>query len=276
MARRPWDDPWHRYAESRPLPVADGITTSRQRGAMADTWWSKRFIEVLDSYGLGTRMQRGRRYARSGQLLSLEVTPGLLLAQVQGSRRTPYVVSIRMDVPDPAAWSNLQDALEAKVAFVARLLNGEVPPELESACTDAGIALFPATWSQLHTTCSCPDWENPCKHLAAALYVFADQLDADPWLLFTWRGRSRDELLAHLATRSAVSEPDNVPAWWPLTPGHTDLGRVRWHAPDLDPPEPADRVLARLAPLDATYGPSRIDELIAAAYPVLAELDEER
>ncbi|HEX4976430.1 MAG TPA: hypothetical protein VFV40_01065, partial [Nocardioides sp.] len=77
--RRSWDDPWNRYPESRPIPTADGIATSKQRGAMASTWWSKRFTDVLESYGLGTRMQRGRRYARAGQVLSIDVTPGLLV-----------------------------------------------------------------------------------------------------------------------------------------------------------------------------------------------------
>ncbi len=273
MPRRPWDDPWHRYAESRPLPTTDGIATSRQRGAMAETWWSRRFVDMLDSYGLGTRMQRGRRYARSGQVLSLEVSPGLLLAQVQGSRRTPYLVSIRAEAPAEVAWSRLQEALQTKVGFVARLLDGEVPPELEDACRRSGVALFPATWATLTATCSCPDWENPCKHLAAVLYVFADQLDADPWLLFRWRGRSREELLAHLDALSAQPGGDDVVAWWPLTPGHTDLGRVRWRPPDPNPPEPADQVLARLAPLDASHAGVPIDQVVAAAYPVLVEGD---
>jgi uncharacterized Zn finger protein len=94
MACRSWDDPWHQYPESRPLPAVDGIATSKQRG---------------------------RRYARSGQVLSLAVTPGLVVAQVQGSRRTPYLVSIRAAVPSAKAWTKLQDALQAKIGFVARL-----------------------------------------------------------------------------------------------------------------------------------------------------------
>ena len=83
MAGRGWNDPWNRYPESVPLPTKDGIATSKQRGAMAGTWWSKRFVEVLESYGLGGRMGRGRRYARSGQVMSLDVQAGLLVAQVQ-------------------------------------------------------------------------------------------------------------------------------------------------------------------------------------------------
>jgi uncharacterized Zn finger protein len=273
MAGRSWDDPWNHYPESRPLAPVDGIATSKQRGAMASTWWSKRFVDVLDSYGLGTRMKRGRRYARSGQVLSLEVTPGLIVAQVQGSRRTPYLVAIRSAVPAEKAWMKLQDALQAKVGFVARLLDGEVPPELEEACSDAGIALFPTLWSQLTATCNCPDWENPCKHLAAVLYVFADQLDDDPWLLLNWRGRTRDELLAHLDALSPAADDDGLPAWWPLVPGRTDLDRTRWRTPYANPPDPAHNALARLQPLDVEHAKVPVEVYLATAYPVLTDPD---
>lgn len=274
MARRSWDDPWNKYPESRPIPTDDGIATTKQRGAMATSWWSKRFVEVLESYGLGTRMQRGRRYARSGQVLSIDVTPGLLVAQIQGSRRTPYLASIRSDPPRDAAWDRLQQAMQARVGFVARLLAGEVPTELEAACTDAGIDLFPDRWSQLQASCNCPDWENPCKHLAAVLYVFADQLDTDPWLLLTWRGRTREQLLAHLDALSATGRTDGLPTWWPLVPGSTELDRLRWRPPVASPPAQADATLARLQPLDATFAEMPIIELVAAAYPVLVTPDE--
>lgn len=272
--RRSWDDPWNRYPESRPIPTADGIATSKQRGAMASTWWSKRFTDVLESYGLGTRMQRGRRYARAGQVLSIDVTPGLLVAQIQGSRRTPYVASIRATQPSEAAWERVEQALRSRVGFVARLLAGEVPPDLETACAEVGLDLFPDRWSQLQANCSCPDWENPCKHLAAVLYVFADQLDADPWLLLTWRGRTREQLLAHLDALSPTGRADGLPAWWPLVPGGTDIDRLRWRPPLASPPTAPGAILARLHTLDAAFDGTPIAELIAAAYPALVVNDD--
>lgn len=272
--RRSWDDPWNRYPESRPIPTVDGIATSKQRGAMASTWWSKRFTDVLESYGLGTRMQRGRRYARAGQVLSIDVTPGLLVAQIQGSRRTPYLASIRSRQPDEAAWERVEQALRSRVGFVARLLAGEVPPDLEAACAEAGLDLFPDRWSQLQANCSCPDWENPCKHLAAVLYVFADQLDADPWLLLTWRGRTREQLLAHLDALSPTGRADGLPVWWPLVPGGTDIDGLRWRPPVASPPAAPDAILARLHPLDATFDDTPIVERVAAAYPALV-LDDD-
>jgi hypothetical protein len=275
MPRRSWDDPWKRYPESRPIPTTDGVATTKQRGAMASTWWSKRFTAVLESFGLGTRMQRGRRYARSGQVLSIDVTPGLLVAQIQGSRRTPYMASIRAAPVPEQAWDRLEEALRAQVGLVARLLAGEVPAELESACDDAGIDLFPTRWSHLQASCNCPDWENPCKHLAAVLYVFADQLDGDPWLLLTWRGRTRDQLLAHLEALSAGGRPDGIPVWWPLVPGATDVPRLRWQPPAATPPTRPDAVLARLADLDATVAGTPVGELLPAAYTALARSEEE-
>lgn len=272
--RRPWDDPWNRYPESRPIPTTDGIATSKQRGAMASTWWSKRFTDILESYGLGTRMQRGRRYARAGQVLSIDVTPGLLVAQIQGSRRTPYVASIRATQPGEAAWERVELALRSRVGFVARLLAGEVPPDLETACAEAGLDLFPDRWSQLQANCSCPDWENPCKHLAAVLYVFADQLDADPWMLLTWRGRTREQLLAHLDALSPTGRTDGLPAWWPLVPGGTDLDRLRWRPPVASPPTAPDAILARLPTLDAAFDDTPIAELVARAYPALVVNDD--
>lgn len=161
MPRRRWDDPWQQYPASKPIPTEAGIATSKQRGAMAATWWSQRLTELLDSYGLGTRMQRGRRYARQGQLVSFEVQPGLLVAQVQGSRRTPYVVTVAAAMPSESQWSAVELAMRSRVAFAARLIAGEVPPELEAVFDGAGVALLAGRWADIRAACSCPDWENP-------------------------------------------------------------------------------------------------------------------
>lgn len=268
-----WDDRFRDFPESRPLPADGGIATTRQRGAMAERWWSKRFVAVLDSYGLGTRMARGRRYARSGQVLSLEVTPGLLAAQVQGSRRTPYLVTIRAVQVSTDRWDQLGERLAVEVGLAARLLTGELPAELEDVARSLGIELFPTSWRDLRADCNCPDWENPCKHLAAVLYVFADQLDRDPWLLLQWRGRGRDELLAPLEARAgAASAEHQLPVWWPLLPGRIGApgdGEHRWRVPAATPPEPASAVLARLGPLEVSIGEQRVTDLIAAGYGVI-------
>lgn len=270
-----WDAAWDRYPASEPLPAEGGLVTRRQRGAMAATWWSQRFVEVLESYGLGARLQRGRRYARRGQVLGLDVTDGLLVAQVQGSRVLPYVVTVRASQPTEAAWADLEAALRSRVGFVARLLAGELPPELEEAAAAAGATLFPATWDDLLATCSCPDRENPCKHIAAVLYVFADQLDTDPWLLLAWRGRTREQVLAHLtaATPTGGARADGLPVWWPLTPGRVGAAADRANVAALAlarPASPPHRALARLDELGATVAGQDVVDLLHPAYEVLA------
>jgi uncharacterized Zn finger protein len=179
--RRTWDDPWRTYPASKPRSIDGGKASRRQRGAMADTWWSKRLVDLLDSYGLGARMQRGRRYARQGQLVSFDVQPGLVVAQVQGSRSAPYVVSVQFPALDDRQWDRVQHEIDATLQFAARLLAGEVPADPEEVFARAGVPLLPRRWNDLRASCSCPDWEIPCKHVAAVLYVLADRLDDDPW-----------------------------------------------------------------------------------------------
>lgn len=272
MPRRRWDDPWTRYPASVPLPAEGGLATSKQRGPMAATWWSRRFTEVLESYGLGARLQRGRRYARTGQVLSLDVQVTVIAAQVQGSRRIPYVVTISLPEPTAAQWRAIEKALAAKVGFVARLLTGEVPPDLEGVFAAAGMPLFPRSWAGLRARCSCPDPENPCKHIAAVLYVFADLLDGDPWLLLAWRGRTRDQVLEPLlATRPTPLASEEVAPWWPFAPGPLPpLGGQRPVAA-LEQPAPhrPDAVLEALEPLDVTVGGVPLSDLLRSAYDQL-------
>lgn len=278
MPGRNWDDPWQRYPASVPLPATDGIASSKQRGKMADSWWSQRFTEVLESYGLGTRMQRGRRYARQGQVLSLEVRSAALIAQVQGSRRTPYVVTISLPEPTEAHWRSIDAAIAAKVGFVARLLAGELPHDLEEVFEAAGIDLFPATWRTVRSDCSCPDWENPCKHIAAVLYLFADRLDADPWLLLAWRGRSREQILDALRGDTPdAGEDEEVAPWWPFAPGPLPelpvpaLADLHGRRPD----EP-DAVLAAMEPLEVlVLGVTNFTDLLGPAYDSIVDVPDD-
>jgi len=252
---------------------------------MAATWWSRRFVEMLESYGLGTRIQRGRRYARTGQVLSLDVRAATVAAQVQGSRRTPYLVTVSLPEPTPQQWKAIDAAMRSKVGFVARLLAGEVPTDLEDVFRAAGVALFPWTWKELRAHCSCPDWENPCKHIAAVLYLFADQLDTDPWLLLAWRGRTREQILEPL--RGSVTSQvaaDEVAPWWPFTgatmPQPDDLAPGTADVQPADPDHP-DAVLDGLEDLDVTVARVPFRAVVRLAYDQLtttggAEVEDAR
>ncbi|MFV2101344.1 SWIM zinc finger family protein [Micromonospora sp. LOL_024] len=228
----------------RPRRVDGGLRARSTRGAIGVSWWSRRFLEVLESFALGTRLTRGRSYARAGQVVSLDVTPGVVRAAVQGSRPRPYQVQVALP-PFPARlWARIEAELAAQAFFSARLLAGDLPAELEELFAGVGAPLFPAAVEELDQRCSCPDAAVPCKHLAATFYLLAEAFDADPFTLLHWRGRGRAQLLARLRELRAVGSapepgvdarelPDPRPGTRPARArsGATDDGREHHPAP---------------------------------------------
>src|SRR5215472_15202195 len=200
-----WDG--EHYPPSRPRKAAGGIKARSKRGPIGEQWWSRRFIEVLESLGLASRMSRGRSYARSGQVLGLDIGTGHVTAGVQGSRPKPYKVRLTVVPLTTAQWAAVEEALAARAVFRARLLAGEMPAEIEEVFAGCGTPLFPRTARDLEMSCSCPDWEVPCKHLAAVCYVLAEAFDDDPFAMLAWRGRGREKLLASLRRISTVPGP---------------------------------------------------------------------
>lgn len=190
-----------------PRRVEGGLRARSARGAIGRSWWSRRFLEVLESFALGTRLTRGRSYARAGQVIRLDVAPGEVTAVVQGSRPRPYDVRIKLPAFPPALWSRVEEELAAQAFFSARLLAGDLPAELEELFAAAGAPLFPVEVAELSQRCSCPDVAVPCKHLAATFYLLAEAFDADPFALLHWRGRSRDELLDRLRVLRGTAAP---------------------------------------------------------------------
>ena len=164
------------------------------------TWWGQRWIEALESMSslYSNRLGRGRTYARAGRVHDLEVRGGKVTARVTGSRATPYRVTIRLTALADRTWSKAIDAMAQQAVFAAQLLAGEMPREIDAAFRTAGASLFPAASSDLETECTCPDWANPCKHVAATHYVLGEAFDKDPFLLFELRGRTRDRVLEAL------------------------------------------------------------------------------
>ena len=192
---------WGYYEPSTPLPVKDGITARSKRGKIGETWWSKRWIAVLKSFNMGARLGRGKKYARQGQVISIDVKPGLVVAKVQGSKRKPYSVEMALEPLNDKQWGQVADNLASRALFAAKLLNGEMPKDIEEAFLESHTPLFPETRSDLDTECSCPDWANPCKHIAAVYYLLAERFDEDPFLLFTLRGWTKEQVLEALRKR---------------------------------------------------------------------------
>ena len=192
------------YGPSKPIEVEGGIKAKSKRGAIGSAWWSARFIAVLESYGMSGRLQRGRSYARKGQVMEFSLGTGKVTALVQGSRPAPYKVTIKVLPLTTAQWKAVESRLASQAVFRAKLLAGEMPLEIESVFDECGTPLFPHSVSDLDMRCSCPDWEVPCKHLAAVCYVLAEAFDEDPFGMLAWRGRGKEELLASLRRGSGA------------------------------------------------------------------------
>ena len=199
--RRP-GPPWPET--SPPISVEGGVKARSKRGAIGEQWWSRRFIDVLESLGMSGRLARGRNYARRGQVIGFELTIGYVTAQVQGSRPNPYRVRIQVLPLTIRQWRRVEEALAAQALFRAKLLAGEMPHEIEQVFAECGTPLFPRSAGDMKSaadmtmSCSCPDWGMPCKHLAAVCYVLAEAFDEDPFGMLAWRGHGREELLTAL------------------------------------------------------------------------------
>jgi uncharacterized Zn finger protein len=229
----PFDRSGQFYDAARPIEVDGGLAVRSKRGKIGEQWWSRRFVDVLEEVCDPGRLTRGRTYARKGQVVDFALSAGQVVARVQGSRPTPYQVTIRIAAFDETQWTEITEALGAQALYRAALLAGEMPREIVDLFTDLGLPLFP---SELNIDCSCPDWGVPCKHGSAALYVLAEAFDDDPFLVLAWRGRAREPLLDALRGTTDPGEAVDplVVAEEPLTDRLTDfyspavsLGRLR-------------------------------------------------
>ncbi len=200
-------DYWDYFEPSRPIKVEGGIKTKSEHGAIGSTWWSKRWVSVLESFNMGARLTRGRSYARQGQVLSIDVQPGLVKARVQGSRPRPYNVEIHLKPLSDQDWDKVTDAMADQAIFAAKLLAGEMPTNIEEAFSAVQLSLFPTAARELETDCSCPDWANPCKHIAAVYYLLAERFDEDPFLIFKLRGRTKEQIIEILRQKRVASLP---------------------------------------------------------------------
>lgn len=177
------------------------------------TWWGKRFIGALENFSDPARLARGRSYANNGRILDYTVVQNIITATVKGSinpyfgvyKEPRYHTTIELTPIKSADWSKAIKYISSKASFVSKLLMNEVPDNIEDAFADLGLHLLPHNKNDFKTNCSCPDWENPCKHIAGVYYLVASQLDNDPFLLFELRGLSKEALQTELA-KSALGK----------------------------------------------------------------------
>ncbi len=160
---------------------------------IATTFWGKAWCDNLESYSdYANRLPRGRSYVRNGSVIDLQITRGKVEALVQGSEL--YKIAIGFSALAPKRWTEFKKRSAGKVVNLLDLLQGRLSKDILADLTAQGTGLFPAP-KEIDLDCSCPDWADMCKHVAAALYGVGARLDEQPELFFTLRGVDMQELV---------------------------------------------------------------------------------
>ena len=203
------------------------------------TWWGQRFIAALEEFTDPARLGRGRSYASNGRILEYTIANGTVNARVRGSinpyfgvyKEPIYKTSITIKAISPADWRKVMQTIGSRADLVTKLLMNEMPDTIEEAFSVLGLHLLPHSERDFVTDCSCPDWANPCKHIAGVYYLLASALDRDPFLMFELRGLSRDALHTELVRSplgqilSSALKSEEVPAIEPVTSYYTRPAR---------------------------------------------------
>ena len=171
------------------------------------TWWGQEFIAALESFTDSGRLSRGRSYARGNKVKSFEIKDGIVKAEVRGTvnpyygvyKEPLYKTVVEIQPISAAKWAAAIALIASKASYISKLLLNEMPDTIEDAFHTLGLNLLPRKRSEFKTSCSCPDYGDPCKHVAGVCYLLAAEFDRDPFLVFELRGLSKAALQAELA-----------------------------------------------------------------------------
>ncbi|SDG83334.1 DEAD/DEAH box helicase [Nitrosomonas sp. Nm132] len=152
------------------------------------TWWGAQWLNSLSQIDYDNRLPRGRSYANKGAVTKIEIQHGKIHAKVKGSRPRPYDVAIKVPAMPQQQAKALLDALALDPVIISKMLNRELDPAVLERAKALKVDIFPARWTDLSMSCSCPDWAVPCKHLAAVIYLISREIDGNPFLVFSLKG----------------------------------------------------------------------------------------
>jgi uncharacterized Zn finger protein len=191
-------DSWPAPMYPQAREVEHGVRLSKSIEEIAGHWWSHRWLKIIDEFGLGHRWERAKLYASKGQITSIVIENGLVKAFVQGSNQEPYRVTVSVKTIPKAIWIAILQDLNKTSGFAISIAAGTLlaEAEIEKIFAANGVLLFPDRQGELHTKCTCLDWSNPCKHIAAVYLLLAAEFDRDPLLLFKLRGLESAELFS--------------------------------------------------------------------------------
>ena len=149
------------------------------------TWWGEQWLKALDRIDFSNRLPRGRSYANNDMVASVKITENMIEAKVKGSQPKPYNITIIVPPFFDEEKKIIIEKIKANPLIISQLLNRQLPKELLDIAEQNEIKIFPQSWQDIKLNCSCPDWAVPCKHLAAVIYTIANEIDKNPFLVFT-------------------------------------------------------------------------------------------
>jgi SNF2 family DNA or RNA helicase/uncharacterized Zn finger protein len=152
--------------------------------SFGNTWWGQQWLGALNRIDFSNRLPRGKSYANKGAVTSIKIIANQIEAKVQGTSKKPYKVNIVIPPYYKEQTSVFINAIQSNPLLLAKLLNRELPQELVHIAGANKIEIFPSSWQDIELHCSCPDYAVPCKHLAAVIYIIANEIDKNPFLVF--------------------------------------------------------------------------------------------
>lgn len=164
------------------------------------TWWGENFVSALEAYIDPGRLQRGKAYRTDNRVLDFKINGGEIKATLRGNinayfgvtKEPRYKVVLKFDQISQTQWQVIIKNISGNALWLSKLMLNEIPGDIESAF--GPDSLLPASYKDVKTSCSCPDYSDPCKHIAGIYYRIAAILDSNPMLLFQLRGLAAEKL----------------------------------------------------------------------------------
>lgn len=174
-----WD--WSYYPKRNPNNSNKKKLSERKK--FGQTFWGKEWLNSLKGIDYSNRLPRGSAYANNGSVLSHETKGNKIVAKVQGSYPKPYDIIIEIPEFNKTEKEKIIEILVSNPAWIAELLNKQLPQDLLAEAKKQNVKIFPSSWNDFKMKCSCPDSAVPCKHLAAVIYILSSEIDLNPLIV---------------------------------------------------------------------------------------------
>jgi uncharacterized Zn finger protein len=273
----------------KPRKVRRGIRLGAEPADLEASWAAQRWLRLVDAAASADAILNGLEYARLGQVRHVGFDPGHVGGLVQGRVYRAYSASLQFTRFAPEQWDKAVEAMVDQARYAAKLLAGELPPNIEDVFGPLGLHLFPATPQEVTTSCTCSEPQPWCKHVCCLAYLLAERLSHDTMLVFSLRGLPGEELIERLRQRRAVtgSTQGATPVYVPRVPGVAEIVQPPleqtldsfWDAPPgldrldlpVEPPAVSHPLLRRLGPSPFAAGGFPLVGLLATCYEQISE-----